>query len=122
MNKVKTLLRGDLEMRQTRDRDSFKAVRHIFLLSSSVPAPFPPEAGARAVEVPHWEMQQNGEKQARDTQTQPICDFLWQTPFPPGLEDKWFNNPECCALCLSKVDSLHSASLTGISHNLLGKR
>lgn len=41
--------------------------------------------------------------------------------FSPGLEDEWFNNPECCALCFSKVDSLHSASLTGVSHNLLGK-
>lgn len=33
--------------------------------------------------------------------------------FSPGLEDKWFNNPECCALCFSKVDS--AFSLTQVS-------
>lgn len=50
----------------------------------SVPAPFLPEVGACATMVPRWGIQRNGEKQAWDTQTQPICDFLWQTPFPQG--------------------------------------
>lgn len=107
MNNEKTLLRGDLEIRQTRARDSFKPVRHILLLPFPVPAPFSAEVGARAAAVPRWG---NGDKQAWDTQTQPSWDLLCQTPFPQGWKTNGLITQNAVLFASAKL-TLHSASL-----------
>lgn len=121
MNKVKTLLRGDLEMRQTRDRDCFRNCHAHFSFAFLSPCSLPTSSWCSCCEgATLGDAAERGETGLGDTNSA----HLWLSvanAFSPGLEDKRFNNPECCALCLSKVDSLHSASLAGISLNLLGK-
>lgn len=121
MNNQKTLLRGDLEMRQTKARHSFKSCQahpsFAFLSPCSLLTRSWCSCHSRATlgDAAEW-----GETGLGCTNSAHLW-FPVANSFSPGLEDKWFNNPECCALCFSKVGSLHSASLTGVSHNLLGK-
>lgn len=118
----KILLGGDVEIMQSRARDSFKnsfSNTSLFCICRSLLS-----SHQTLVLMLQWCQAGDAVKRREGSLRRGNSVHLWLSvanSFSPGLQDKWFNNPECCALCFGKVDSLHSALPTGISSNLLGK-